>query len=135
MDLMVWFFVASIAFFWGGYPILTRFAPMHPAWTAALLVNGAAIIGSIGLFAKPTAPGLKNSAITLIAGAMLGAGMFLFSKLLAWEGLEIGKVFAICAALGTVVSAVGGMIFLGESIAPVKIAGLVAIGIGIYLLD
>ena len=61
--------------------------------------------------------------------------MFLFSKLLAWEGLEIGKVFAICAALGTVVSAVGGMIFLGESIAPVKIAGLVAIGIGIYLLD
>lgn len=135
MEFTVWIWIVLCAFFWGAYPVLEKFATIHPAWASALLTIGSVPIASIGLLYKPAAPDLKATMITLICGAMLGAGMFGFGKLLGWPGLDIGKMYPIIIGLVGVISAVCGIIFLGSPISVTKIAGLAAVCIGVYLLS
>ena len=128
------YLMAMTALLWGGYPVLMKFVEISPAWAAALLTMGAVPMGALGLLSKPALPSSKAAILTSIAGLMLGGGMYFFSKLLMWDGLEIGRIFPICAAAATVITAIGGMVFLGEPISITKVVGLAAIGLGIYLL-
>ena len=125
----------GIALCWGGYPLLERTVAAHPAWIAALLVIGSVPTGALGLIQKPELPTLKASIVILIAGLVLGLGMFFFGKILAWPGLEIGKIFPVLIGLATLVSAIGGAVFFGEAVTAYKLSGLAAILIGIYMLS
>lgn len=81
MELILLIIGSSLC--WGFYPILERMVTAHPAWIAALLVIGSVPTGAFGLLQKPELPTPKASFVILIAGMILGLGMFFFGKILA----------------------------------------------------
>ncbi|MER5205685.1 multidrug efflux SMR transporter [Streptomyces sp. NPDC002825] len=66
-----------------------------------------------------------------------GAGYLISFALLAQalKTLQVGTAYAIWSGVGTAAVAVIGFLFLGESLGPAKIAGILLIIVGVAVLN
>ncbi|WP_026075561.1 DMT family transporter [Noviherbaspirillum massiliense] len=67
----------------------------------------------------------------VVAGYIIS--FYLLSQVL--KTLEVGIVYAIWSGAGLAIIALIGVVFLGESVSLYKIAGLIAILVGVLLLN
>lgn len=83
--------------------------------------------------ALPRADGFRNPLWTgLVIG---GYALSIWLLALVVEKLPVSTTYAIWSGVGTAVVAVVGALWLGESLAPVKVAALAMIVVGVVLLN
>jgi drug/metabolite transporter (DMT)-like permease len=130
-----WIWIALVAVFWGGYPLVARLSnfggPLGSFMLAALSLGpiGAAVLWS-GDTAPPTRAQLWPIAI---AGVMQGVGLLAFVRL-ATGKLEASVSIPISDVAMLMVTTVGAILFFQESITPQKLLGLGLLVVGIVLL-
>ena len=138
MNANAWLSVVFVAVMWGGWPLVARAASLPSIWVAIVGTSvGALAVVVVSSFSGQikNLPDTKALLIGSIAGVMLGAGMFAYSKLVSNLEWEISTLIPIAAGLITAVTAVGGVWFFGESIGTAKTVGLVCVVVGIALLS
>jgi quaternary ammonium compound-resistance protein SugE len=88
-----------------------------------------------GLLEVVWAVGLKytHGFSRLVPGVITIVAMVMSMALLSWamKTLPVGTAYAVWTGIGAVGAAVTGIILLGESVSPMRIASLVCIVIGI----
>lgn len=102
---------------------------MHP-WIMLSLAIAAELVATTSLklsdgFTKPF------PSLVVIGGYALS--FYLLAQVL--RTMEVGIVYAIWSGAGLAVIAVIGVLFLGESVSLYKVGGLIAILIGVLLLN
>lgn len=138
MNASAWLSVAFVAVMWGGWPLVARVAGLSSIWVAIVgtSVGAVAVLLVSGLSGQiKNLPDTKALLLGSIAGVMLGLGMFAYSKLVSNPEWEISTLVPIAAGLITTLTAIGGVLFFGESIGLAKSIGLVCVVIGIALLS
>jgi quaternary ammonium compound-resistance protein SugE len=97
------------------------------------------ILVAASLFEVVMAFGLKSSAgFTDLRGsavAILGAAASMWLLALALRTLPVGTGYAVWTGLGAVLTALAGMVALGESREPMRLAGIAAVVAGVVLLQ
>ncbi|TMQ90759.1 multidrug efflux SMR transporter [Actinomadura soli] len=76
-------------------------------------------------FTKP------GPAVVVVAGYVIS--FFFLAK--ALTSLNVGPVYAIWSALGTIGAFVGGVLLFGEQVRPLTIAGAVIIVVGVIVIN
>jgi len=91
------------------------------------------------MFEVVMALGLKRSAgfthLAWSAVALLGAAASMWLLALALRTIPMGTGYAVWTGLGGAFTAVVGMVALGESRDPMRLAGLVTVVVGVVLLQ
>lgn len=138
MNSNAWFSVAFVAIMWGGWPLIARVSGLSSIWVSIIgLTVGAMAVGTIsGTFNQiKSVPDLKALLVGGVAGVMLGLGMFAYSKLISNPEWEISTLVPVAAGSITAITAIGGILFFGESIGLIKSVGLLCLVAGIALLS
>ena len=128
------FFCGVVALFWGGMGLVAKASGLNPGWTACMLGIGTLPLALVGAVGNP-APSTTALVVGLAAGILNGLGILAFGKIAAWQGIDISKLIPIAYGLIPVVVAVGAWLGFGEQFTVSKTFGLIAVVIGIYLLN
>lgn len=121
--------------FWGGWSLLAAKSELKDPVVRAFLVNVVTVVALLPLvWGKLQQVGVFNSKgfwILLAAGVLNLGGHILFPKLQTMAGSQISIYMPIIIGLNVVTFAVGGALFLGESITFAKIGftALVLLGV------
>lgn len=99
------------------------------------LLLGAAIVSElVGTLSTRFSDGFTRVGFTVLAVAGVAASYWLLSLVLK-HGMNIGVAYAIWAAVGVTVVALIGAAFLGDSLSPVQVFGLVLVVGGVLSLE
>ncbi|TSC77585.1 MAG: hypothetical protein G01um101429_1001 [Parcubacteria group bacterium Gr01-1014_29] len=128
------FFCGLVALFWGGMGLVSRASGLNPGWVACMLGIGTLPLALTGAIGNPI-PSTTALSVGLVAGILNGLGILAFGKIAAWQGIDISRLTPIAYGMIPVVVAVGAWLAFGEQFTTAKTVGLVAIVIGIYLLN
>lgn len=128
--------IAIVALFWGGYPLIARGANL-PGPLGALILSAvslttiaAATLWS-GLGAWPT----PSAAIRLgVAGAMMGIGLLAFNAVAVSRQIEASVSIPIMDTAMLLVSVLAAALFFAEPITARKCVGLALLVAGIAVL-
>jgi small multidrug resistance pump len=101
---------------------------MHP-WLMLCLAIAAELVATTSLKFSDGFTRMGPSIFVIIGYAL---SFYLLAQVL--KTMEVGIVYAIWSGAGLAVIALIGVLFLGESVSLVKVAGLAAILIGVFLL-
>ena len=128
--------IAIVALFWGGYPLIARGANL-PGPLGALILSAvslttiAAATLWTGLDAWPTG----SAAIRLgVAGAMMGIGLLAFNAVAVSRQIEASVSIPIMDTGMLLVSVLAAALFFAEPITARKCVGLVLLVAGIAVL-
>ncbi|MTH47091.1 quaternary ammonium compound efflux SMR transporter SugE [Intestinirhabdus alba] len=96
------------------------------SWIVLLIAGLLEVVWAIGLKYTHGFSRLVPSAITV-------AAMIVSMALLAWamKTLPVGTAYAVWTGIGAVGAAIAGILLLGESAAPMRLASLALIVVGI----
>lgn len=99
------------------------------AWACVLFAGILEVVWSFSLKASHGFTKLGPSAVTIVfmilSFVMLAQGM---------KTLPLGTAYAVWTGVGAVGAAAAGMLFLGEAVTPMRVAGISFIVAGIVLL-
>lgn len=102
---------------------------MHP-WLMLAIAIAAELAATTAL---KLSAGFTRLAPTIVVALGYLISFFMLSQVLKTQ--EVGIVYAIWSGAGLAIIALIGVIFLGESVSALKIAGLLAIFAGVVLLN
>ena len=96
------------------------------SWLILFIAGLLEVVWAVGLKYTHGFSRLIPSAITIVA-------MVVSMALLSWamKTLPVGTAYAVWTGIGTVGAAIAGIVLLGESASPMRIASLACIVIGI----
>ena len=128
--------IATVALFWGGYPLVARstgvggplgaliltLAGLVPILTAVIWQGGAL---------RPTAAEIVR---LLIAGVMMGIGLIAFNAVANSKNMEASISIPIIDTSMLIVSVLGAMLFFAEPVSGKKLIGLALLIAGIVVL-
>lgn len=138
MNISVGYLIVFLAIMWGGWPVVAKVSGLSAIWTSIISITVGAIVvlGTTGILGQiKNTPDQKSVLVGSIAGIMLGLGMFAYSKLISSTAWEVSTVVPIAAGAITAVTAIAGIVFLGETFGVLKISGLALVVLGIALLS
>ncbi|WP_255952616.1 DMT family transporter [Streptomyces odontomachi] len=98
-----------------------------------LLLTGAIAAEVAGTTAMKYSAGFTRLAPSLVTVTGYLVAFFLLAQTL--KTIEVGTAYAIWAGIGTAAIAAIGMVFLGEAVSAVKLAGVVLVIAGVVLLN
>ena len=78
--------VIFVAIMWGGWPLVARASTLSSVWTAIIgtTIGAIAVLGTSAIFGQiKNAPDIKSILLGVVAGVMLGLGMFAYSRLIS----------------------------------------------------
>lgn len=101
---------------------------------AYLFLLGAILSELVGALATRFSDGFTRLVPTVTALVGVGLSYFLLSRSLK-EGMGIGVAYGIWAALGVTLVAIVGAAFLGDSLTPVQVGGIVLVICGVLALE
>ena len=130
-----WIWIALVAVFWGGYPLVARLSGFgSPLGSFLLALLSLAPIGAAVFWSGDTvAPTGAQLWPLVIAGLMQGIGLLAFVRLATGE-LEASVAIPISDVVMLMVTTVGAILFFQESITAQKVVGLTLLVVGIVLL-
>lgn len=133
--MTVWLYVALVAFFWGGWPLVSRSAGETGATgSLILLVAALAPVALVTLWEGPEMPPPVAVVKLALAGAMNGAGLVAFHLVTTRPGVEISSAVPVIDTAMLLVTALGGVLFFAEALTPQKGIGVALLVAGILLL-
>jgi quaternary ammonium compound-resistance protein SugE len=100
------------------------------AWLVLLLASACEVVMAVGLKASHGFTRLGGSVV-----AVLGAVASLWLLAVALRSLPVGTGYAVWTGLGAAFTAVVGMLALGESRDPVRLAAILLIVVGVTTLQ
>ncbi|MBK1613250.1 ligand-binding protein SH3 [Rubrivivax gelatinosus] len=100
------------------------------AWMMLAGAIGAELAATTALKLSAGFTRLAPSAVVVVG---YGLSFWLLGQVL--KTMEVGIVYAIWSGAGLAVIALIGIVFLGESVSAVKLAGLAAVLLGVVLLN
>ncbi|MHA6792645.1 DMT family transporter [Pseudonocardia bannensis] len=100
------------------------------AW---LWLIGAIIMEVVGTTSLKLSAGFTRLLPSI--GVVLGYGAAFVLLGQALKGFEVGTAYALWSAIGTALIVLVGVVFLGESLNPAKIAGVLLVIAGVVLLN
>jgi drug/metabolite transporter (DMT)-like permease len=130
-----WVYIALVAVFWGGYPLITRLSSINGPQASFLLAAislapiAVAMLWS-GDTARPTGAQLWPIAI---GGLMQGIGLMAFVRV-ATSKLDASIAIPISDVSMLLVTTVGAIAFFSEAVTAQKLAGVALLVSGILLL-
>jgi drug/metabolite transporter (DMT)-like permease len=131
----VWICIALVALFWGGWPLVARWAgEAGPAGSLVIVAGGlvpVAFLAAASGAAFPAPPALAKLAL---AGLMNGAGLVAFHRLATHPRVDISLTVPIADTAMLLVTALGGILFFSESVTLQKLFGVALLLAGIALL-
>jgi small multidrug resistance pump len=98
-----------------------------------LLLTGAIAAEVAGTTAMKYSAGFTRLVPSLVTVIGYLVAFFLLAQTL--KTIEVGTAYAIWAGIGTAAIASIGMLFLGETVSAVKLAGIVLVIAGVVLLN
>lgn len=98
-----------------------------------LLLTGAIAAEVAGTTAMKYSAGFTRLVPSLVTVIGYLVAFFLLAQTL--KTIEVGTAYAIWAGIGTAAIASIGMLFLGEAVSAVKLAGIVLVIAGVVLLN
>ena len=102
--------------------------------TFSWLLLAASVVAEVaGTIALRYADGFSRLIPSLVVGASYAAAIWLMS--IAVRHLEVGLAYAVWAGSGTALTAALGILWFGESMTLLRIAGVVMIVIGVVVLN
>ena len=130
-----WIYIALVALFWGGYPLITRLSPINGPQASLLLALSSLAPILVGVLvtgdtARPTRAQLWP---IVVGGLFQGLGLMAFVRV-ATSKLDASVAIPITDAAMLIVTAVGAIAFFDEAISFQKLAGLGLLVVGILLL-
>jgi drug/metabolite transporter (DMT)-like permease len=158
----VFFLSVTTALFFGSYPLIIRKSGLPQAWIVLMLGLSSLVIGSISLLlaksqtSKQSAiilvalttlivlfivlkrtgmPAHKAIIIGLLASAWNGIGTFFYGQLLFLEKTQLSIGIPIMVSGMVLVTAIGGILLLGEPITLRKVTGICLAALAAYLLS
>jgi drug/metabolite transporter (DMT)-like permease len=133
--MTVWLYVALVALFWGGWPLVSRSAGETGATGSLILLAAAFLpVGLATAWEGATWPATPALARLAVAGAMQGAGLVAFHLATTRPGVEISSVVPILDTAMLLVTALGGILFFAEALTLQKGIGVALLVAGILLL-
>lgn len=121
---------------WGGWPLVVRPFGTTPALSAiqALMavLPAAVVVGLKG--SDSTTGGPRAIAAFGVAGILMGIGLILFNLLATNRTVEISRIAPIINTGMLLTTVLGGIFFYGEMITAQKVAGILLLCVGIFLL-
>jgi uncharacterized membrane protein len=133
--MAVWLYVALVALFWGGWPLVSRSAGQTGATGSLILLAAAfAPVGLAAAWEGATWPAPPAVARLAVAGVLQGAGLVAFHLVTTRPGAEISSVVPILDTAMLLVTAVGGILFFAEAMTLQKGIGVALLVAGILLL-
>jgi small multidrug resistance pump len=100
------------------------------SWLLLAASVAAEVAGTIAL---RYADGLTRPVPSVVVGASYAAAIWLMS--IAVKTLEVGLAYAVWAGAGTASTAALGILWFGESMAPLRMIGIVMIVVGVVVLN
>jgi len=130
-----WIWIALVAVFWGGYPLIARLSSFGgPLGSFLLALLSLLPIGAAVLWSGDTTPPTRAQLWPiLIAGLMQGVGLLAFVRL-ATGKLEASVSIPISDVSMMIVTTIGAILFFQEAVTAQKLLGLGLLVIGIVLL-
>ena len=130
-----WIWIALVAMFWGGYPLIARLSSFGgPLGSFMLAALSLVPIGAAVLWSGDTTPPTRAQLWPiLVAGVMLGVGLLAFVRL-ATGKLEASVSIPISDVSMMIVTTIGAIWFFEEAVTAQKLLGLGLLVIGIVLL-
>jgi len=130
------FFCVMSALCFGVWPIVSRIGNVGTSWSSVLVVFGALLTTSVGLFfsARESMPLTRGGAIVLVAGVLNGVGFLFFGKLMQWKDRDVSQLLPIVFALMPVFTLAAAALLLHEPVTAKKLAGIALAGAAVWLL-
>lgn len=100
------------------------------SWTLLFVSVGAEVVGTLAL---RHADGFRRLGPSLLVAASYLTAIWLMS--LSVRKLEVGLAYAVWAGCGTALTALLGIVLLGESYSLLKLAGVALIVLGVVVLN
>ncbi|MBI5369740.1 hypothetical protein HZA85_00910 [Candidatus Uhrbacteria bacterium] len=126
--------IAAIGFF--AWPIVGRANGVNSFWTVLIVTVPTVVITSmVRLSEGGTFPSTKASLFLLMAGAMNGIGMLAATRIMQDSRFDLSALFPIINISAIAISALGGLILLGESFTLAKGIGLAFACVAAWLLS
>ncbi|MEK9180177.1 MAG: hypothetical protein AAB897_02085 [Patescibacteria group bacterium] len=110
--------------FWGGWSVIAAKSDLKDPIVRAFLVNVVTVVALLPLVWSRLQSGTLNSRgfwILLAAGVLNFGGHILFPKLQTMAGSQLSIYMPIIIGLNVATFALGGVLFLGESITIAKV--------------
>jgi drug/metabolite transporter (DMT)-like permease len=128
--------ICLVAFFWGGYPLVTRSTGVTgPIVSLIMTLSGAtAIAAATAWQGVPIRPSASEVVRLLIAGAMMGAGLLAFNAVANSRHIDASVSIPIMDTLMLLATAIGAIVFFAEPVTPKKVLGMTLLIAGILLL-
>lgn len=107
-----------------------------PSSVVALVANSVLALSALAVALYTNGDGLVGYVTGNAAPYMLGAGVFLTVGILAYyRALSMGPISVVIPIFGMfiVTSSILGVLFLGETFSPRKLAGIVLAAVAVYL--
>ncbi len=133
-------FLAIVAgLFWGTWPLVMKQCGAIPPITRVFIMSFAS-----GLLCVPFMKNQANIALllsitggfALLAGVLNIAGHIIFQPLVAGLGeAEVSIVMPIAGVVAISTTALGGILFYGESLSPKKAVGLIGAAVVVWLIS
>jgi drug/metabolite transporter (DMT)-like permease len=128
--------IAIVALFWGGYPLISRGANLGGPLGALILsavslTTIAAATWWTGGFAWPASAAVIR---LVIAGAMMGIGLLAFNAVAVSRQIEASVAIPVVDTAMLIVSVIAAVVFFAEPITIKKLVGLALLVAGIVVL-
>nr|BFE79563.1 multidrug efflux SMR transporter [Planobispora longispora] len=98
------------------------------------MLAGAIVAEIMATTALKLSDGFSHKGWSLLVLAGYGTAFFLLAQALKLH-MEVGTAYAVWSGVGTAAIAAIGVLFLGESVTPAKIAGIALIIGGVLVLN
>jgi len=130
-----WLYIAVVAVFWGGYPLITRLSSINGPQASFLLASVslapiAAAMWWSGDTARPTSAQIWP---ILIGGLMQGIGLMAFVRV-ATSKLDASIAIPISDVSMLLVTTLGAIAFFAEAVTAQRVVGIALLVTGIVLL-
>ncbi|MBI4085030.1 MAG: hypothetical protein HY432_00795 [Candidatus Liptonbacteria bacterium] len=131
------FVLATISALGFSWPLVSKAAQLTPIMTAIMYVIGTAVAVGAGsqFFEFGAVPSTKAVFLGIVAGLLNGVAMISYSMLISNnEKWDMSVYLPLVIGLMLIFITLGGIFFFKEAATYSKMAGIVAILIGVYLL-
>lgn len=124
-----------VAFGFGSWPMIARFAGTNNAWTGFLVMGGTAILSGLWYRSElATVPSSHALGLLALAGIANGIGMIAYTRLVTDQRFGMSSWVPASLALMVVFVTIVSVILFKEPFPATKILGLLLACAGIWLM-
>lgn len=124
-------------FCFGVWPLVVRSTSLGSYWIAVLVSVGTTVLVAAGAYSKlltTSTPALRPMALCLLAGAINGIGILVYSRVISNTSWDVTKYVPLTAVLMISFAAVGAFMLFKEPLTLQKMIGLSFAVVAVWLL-